>query len=151
MENTPTNGYTEGINESLPGRLINEIIYKEYEIKGKDNLLYIIRIFQEENSILFYSKIINNLDNIDNVIYKNELSLDNFHNLNNYFRQYLTCEEIFSIIFSNIKNANIYKENKNNIIKFGFLVGKENQEEEINILIYPIYPEKGIIENIIWN
>lgn len=144
MKETETNFIFEVIEEAPPVKP-NKKIIKEYELKGTANQLYNLKIFHGDKSLLFIVKII---DDLRNVIYKKELTLAQFYNITNYFRQFMTCEEIFSIIFWNLKISDIYICKENDNIKLGFQVGPLSKKEIITFLLIP---EEGIIDNIIWN
>ena len=129
-------------NESL-----DELPFIEYKIKGADNQLYSLKIFQNNKYILFYIYINNTID-FNSIIYKKEVLLEEFYNLNRFFRQYLSLEELFTILFKNLKNKEIKIYKKDDKIKLSFIVECRGKEEEIPFILYP---EQSTIENIIDN
>ena len=82
----------------------NDFIFKEFKLNGIDKKMYNLKIFQKNQSLLFNIKII---DDIDNKIYKKEMTLEQFHNLNLYFRQYRTCLELFNNLFYKLEKKDI--------------------------------------------
>jgi len=81
-------------------KVYEQLLFTEYEIKGTDNNSYNITIFLNAKSISFYVK---NLSDFERIIYKNEYTLYKFYDLNRFFRQYLTLEEMFTYLFKNLK------------------------------------------------
>ena len=77
-----------------------------------------LKIFQEEESIIFH---VSEKDDLSGTLYKIELNLEDFHDLNKVFRQYDTIEELFTEFFQNLKEFKIIilkEENKINLIIF---------------------------------
>ena len=139
---------TEEIDQAHPVKLNNQIIkeiIKELQIKGNDNELYNLKIFLGDNSILFLVKIQNN---INNIIYKKELTIKEFHNTNEYFRQYLTCAQLFNALFCNVNNLNTLILKENNNVKIEFSVEQNLKKEKISFILNR---DINIINNIIWN
>jgi len=132
------NGAEEKDLEKLP--------FKQYQIKGTDNELYNLKIYKSDKFILF---IIKDISDFRAIKYKNKLILEEFYNLNRFFRQYLSLEELFTLLFKNLKNSeiNIYK--KDNNIKLSFIVDCRGKEEEIPFILKPEQSNiKNIVENI---
>ena len=136
-------------SEAPPGRIVevpkenilNEISFKEYEIKGNNNILYDLKIFRNEKSISFHLR----GKSVFDKIYKKELTLEEFFNLNKFFRQYLSLEDLFDDFFKNLKNTEIsipeITEN-NNILKLILIIEVRGNKEEI-----PFTLEKNMTEN----
>ena len=136
----------DGMEEAPPGNIINELKYKEYSLKGTDNKLYNLRIFYIDNSMLLFH--VKSMNNLNHNLYKIEISLEEFYKLNSYFRQYSTCEELYSILFSNLKNEMINISEEKNNIELKLLVGRLGHEILITLILNP---EKSIMEKIMWN
>ena len=108
--------------------------FKEYKIKGINNRLYSIVIFQKVDSIIFSIK---DMFDYKETIYKKEVLLEEFYNLNRFFRQYISIEELFSHLFNNLKNNEISLYAIKNNIKLSFLVECRGTVEEIPFILLP--------------
>ena len=124
----------------------NDFIFKEFKLNGIDKKMYNLKIFQKNQTLLFNIKII---DDIDNKIYKKEMTLEQFHNLNLYFRQYRTCIELFNNLFYNLEKKDINAIKENDSIKFEFLVGKIRNKEKISLILYS--EENNGLEAVLWD
>ena len=124
----------------------NDFIFKEFKLNGIDKKMYNLKIFQKNQSLLFNIKII---DDIDNKIYKKEMTLEQFHNLNLYFRQYRTCLELFNNLFYKLEKKDINAIKENDSIKFEFLVGKIRNKEKISLILYS--KENNGLEAVLWD
>ena len=116
-----------------------------YKIKGKDNNGYNIKITQSEKYIIF---IINEINDILNIKYKKELTLEEFHNINRIFRQYISLEELFNLYFKSLKEEEIIVEKLNKEMKLSLLIDFRGQKEEI---IFMLKPENIHINDVIIN
>ena len=105
---------------------------KSYQIKGIDNQYYNLKIYYQGklNSILFKVKIVGDFTEI---IYTNTLTLEKFYNLNRFFRQYISIEEICNLFFKNLNNKDLSLLKNKNIIHLNFFVLSLNKKEKINI------------------
>ena len=120
----------------------------EKELKGIDEQKYLITIIKSEKSIIFNVKSKNDYLGI---IYKKEITLDSLYNLNKFFKQYLTIEDLFINFFGNTNDIDIIvskKENENErfiLLKFSkkFCANKEE-------FIFILYPEKQKVENLVF-
>jgi len=101
----------------------------EYHIKGQDNKQYNIKIYQSEKSIIFLT---NEINDILNIKYKIELNLEEFHNLNRIFRQYISVEELFTLYFKSLKEHKIIINKQDKNIKLSLLIEFRGQKEEIS-------------------
>ena len=138
---------SDEMEEAPPLNIFSELKYEEYVLTGTNNHLFYLRIFLLDNStLLFYVKTKNN--NLNEKLYKTEITLQEFYKLNNYFRQYSTCEQLYSILFSKLKKSNIYIYELTDKIKIDFSVGIKGKEELISFMLNP---EKSSIEKIMWN
>ena len=55
----------EKINdETPPGKIISELPFKEFNVKGEDEQLYNLKIYQGEKSIIFHAKEIGDIGEI---------------------------------------------------------------------------------------
>ena len=124
----------------------NDFIFKEFKLNGIDKKMYNLKIFQKNQTLLFNIKII---DDIDNKIYKKEMTLEQFHNLNLYFRQYRTCLELFNNLFYKLEKKDINAIKENDSIKFEFLVGKIRNKEKISLILYS--EENNGLEAVLWD
>ena len=141
--------------EFPPGKILEisnetknkEIDLIEYEIKGINNKLYDLKIFRNPNSISFHLKGKSLLDKI----YKKELSLEEFYNINRFFRQYLSIDDLFNTLFINLQNSELciseILEN-NNKIKLILLMEVRGIKEEIPFTLDQNQSES---ENLIFN
>ena len=120
--------------DAPPVRNLEDYPNIEYHIKGQDNKQYNIIIYQSEKSIIF---IANEINDILKIKHKIELNLEEFHNLNRIFRQYISVEELFTLYFKSIKEheININKQDKN--IKLSLLIEFRGQKEEISFILKP--------------
>ena len=141
--------------EFPPGKILEisnetknkEISLIEYEIQGINNKLYDLKIFKNPNSISFHLKGKSILDKI----YKKEISLEEFYNINRFFRQYLSIEDLFNNLFINLQNSELsiseISEN-NNKIKLILLMEIRGKKEEIPFTLEQNQSES---ENLIFN
>ena len=134
--------YKEEKIEVLPKK--DDYGYKTYQLKGKDNQLYNIKIFLKDKSIIFNAKIVGDFTDIN---YSKQLKLEEFYNLNNFFRQYLSIEELFILLFKNFKEKEMFIIQTKNIIKLSFYVLSRNIKKEVSIILSP---ENMEIENILY-
>ena len=124
---------------------LKQLPFKQYQIKGSDNQLYNLKIFHDDNFILF---VIKDLSDFRAIQFKKKILMEEFYNINRFFRQYLSLEELFNMLFKNLKisEINIYK--KENTIKLTFIVDCRGKEEEIPFILKP---EQSTIENVVEN
>ena len=115
-------------------KLSEEKSLKKYQLKGKDNKYYNIKIiFQEKSeSILFKVKTIGDFTEL---IYTKTLLYKDFCNLNRFFRQYISIQEIYSLFISNLKNKDLIVFKNKNVINIHFNVLSLNKKEKINIIL----------------
>ena len=87
--------------------------------KGEDNILYNIKIFQGEKSIIFQ---IQRIFDFSELIYEGEYTLEELYNKNNFFRCYSSIKDIFKEFFIEFKEkAIIISKNDDKInLKFKF-------------------------------
>ena len=101
---------------------LNNLPFIENEIKGNNNVLYNIKIFNAQNSIKFNIKKYNDFLVID---YQNEYTYEQLNKIDIFFNSFKSIEEIYIDFFKNYnkKEINVLEnENKLNlIIKFEHL------------------------------
>ena len=72
----------------------------DYKLTGSDKQKFNLKIIQGEKSIIFNAKIEND---IGNLLYTEETDFEEFHNLNRFFRQYESVDELFTILFQTLE------------------------------------------------
>ena len=114
---------------------MKKIPYKEYLKKGIDNFTYELKIYQSENSIIFS---VNIKEDFLETIFKNEITINEFHNINNIFKQYSTSKEFFINLLSDLKDDEIIiSKNNNDEVELCFLFEFRHKKEEITFILYP--------------
>ena len=144
------NGIEKGIQKEFntvkdSEKNLDEMPFKEYQIKGNDEQLYNLKIFQSNKFILF---LIKDLLDFRATKFQKEIQLEEFYNLNRFFRQYLSLEELFSLFFQNLKNSEISINKNGNKINLFFIVDCRGIEEQFPFILEP---EQSTIENMIDN
>ena len=74
----------------------------------QDNQFYNLKIFLREKAIIFNITITN--DSSEIIYYNNNFTLEELYNLNRFFYQYLSIEELFKLFFQKIYYPDILKE-----------------------------------------
>ena len=124
---------------------VEEISFKEYEIKGINDTIYDLKIFRNQNSISFHVK----GKSFFNKIFKKELSLDEFYNLNRFFRQYISLEDLFNILLKNLEQSEILiSEEYTSQLKLILIIEIRGRKEEIPFILEQNQSES---ENLIFN
>ena len=107
---------------------INSLSFVEIkEQKGIDNIIYNIKIFQGEKTIIFQIK---KLNDFSEIIYKGEYTLEELYNINNIFRSYSSIKDAFRELFKEIKNREIIIFSNDNKINLEFkfeIIGKMHE------------------------
>ena len=132
------------LNEA-PGKTYEDMHFKEYQIQESNNKIYDLKIFQTQKTISFYVK---EKSEINEKKYKKEIILEEFYNINKFFRQYLSLEELFTNLFKNLKNSEITISENNNQIKFGLIIECRGENEDINFILEQ---DQTAIDNLIYN
>ena len=84
---------------------LSNLPYIEKEIKGKDNnILYNIKIYNAKKSIIIK---INRDKDFSEIIYKNEYTLEQFIEINNFFKSFSSIQEIYTDFFENFNKKEI--------------------------------------------
>ena len=133
--------------DSLIGLTLDVHPYLEYNIKGKDNLNYYMKILRAEKTIIFYA--FQQEQNNSNGLYKYELTLENFYSLNRIFRQYLSIEEIYSLFFQNYNESDIVikKDDKLKKLEISYSIYEFNGKK--NEITFSLNIIKSKFENVI--
>ena len=84
--------------------------------------------------IIFIS---NEIDDILNIKYKIELTLEEFYKLNTIFRKYISVEELFTLYFKTLKENEIIINKQDKNIKLALVIEFRGQKEEIALILKP--------------
>ena len=117
----------------------------DYKLTGSDKQKFNLKIIQGEKSIIFNAKIEND---IGNLLYTEETDFEEFHNLNRFFRQYESVDELFTILFQTLEEKEMIICKKDGNVKFSILVETRGKQEEVS---FYLKPEKPNTENIAFN
>ena len=117
----------------------------EYKINMENNVLYNLKIFKGENTIIL---MVIEDRGMTKILYKNEVSIQEFYSYNRIFRQYISIEEIFNMYFKTLKQSEIIIRKDNNKIKICFLIEFRDKKDEVPFILEP---EESKIEEIIIN
>ncbi len=118
---------------------------KDYNLKGTDKQNFIVKIIKGEKSIIFNAKIEND---IGNILYTEETDFEEFANLNRFFRQYDSIEELFTDLFQTLEEKEMVICKKANNVKFSILVEARGKKEEV---AFYLKPDKPNTEDITFN
>jgi len=118
---------------------------KEYIHKGIDKDNFNLKIFEGKNSIIFHVRLINDLSE---TLYTEETDFEEFHNLNRFFKQYSTIDELFTLLFETLEENEIIMKKIENRIKLSFMVEARGKTEEVSFFLKP---EKPNTDNIALN
>ena len=142
---TPNGETPKGENSPAPEMSIIGLPNKEYCLKGTDDNDFNLIIYKAQNSIIFHAKLI---DDLSELLYTEETDFEEFHNLNRFFKQYSTIDELFTVLFETLddKEINISKAEKR--IKLSFMVESRGKTEEVSFFLKP---EKANTNNIALN
>ena len=121
------------MSDDYPGPLIetkekeinlNKLPCIQKEIKGEDNTIYNLKIYKTNKSIIFI--IIQN----DILNYESEYSLQQFFEINNFFKSFSSIQDIYTNFFDKLENKEILiLENEYKLIlKFKFNYIREIKE-----------------------
>ena len=124
---------------------LNNLPFIENEIKGNNNVIYNIKIYNAKNSIKFNVKKYNDFLVIN---YQNEYTFEQLNKIDIFFKSFKSIEEIYIDFFQNYnkKEINVLEnENKLNlIIKFEHL--SKMKKVKFNFDVYNINMEKTIFK-----
>ena len=101
-------------------------------ILNTDKNTYNIQIFKSTESITFH---INHINDCNGTNYKIELTLDNFYNINRFFKQYSSIEEI-SILLKNMNDHEIFIIKRENAIILNYKFEFHGIKNDIIFTLY---------------
>ena len=119
--------------------ILKELPSIEYQIKDDNNKSYILKIIQDENTINF---VVNIVGDISKILYKKIFSLKDFYNSNRIFRQYISIEELYSLLFKSLKQSEIIIKQINKKVILTFIVEFREKKDEIPFILEPEEPKK---------
>ena len=124
---------------------LNKLPFIENEVKGRNNILYNIKIYNAKNSIIFNIKKYNDFLVIN---YQNEYTFEQLNKIDIFFKSFKSIEEIYTVFFKNFnkKELNILENEKNLnlIIKFDYLGNMKNIK--FNFDVYNLNMETTILK-----
>lgn len=126
--------------------ITQELPLKEFQLKGKDNQEFKLKIIEGQNNIIFQVDIVDN--DINTFIYKKVLSLKDFYESNKIFKQYDSIKDLFFSYFQSLSDSEILISYEDNKIKLCFIIEYRNQKIEIPFILNK---EKADISNIVNN
>ena len=118
---------------------------KEYNLKDSKKNEFNLKIFQGKNSIIFHAKLIGDLSE---VLYTEETDFEEFHNLNRFFKQYSSIDELFTLLFETLEDNEIIISKAEKRIKLSIMVEARGKTEEVSFFLKP---EKANTDNITMN
>lgn len=118
---------------------------KEYKTKGKNGQIYILKIFQTEKEIIFHVK---EEEDISDISYTKTSNIDEFYNINRYFKQFESVEELFSIVFKELKESEIIINKKDNKLNLDLIFEIRGEKK---IFPFILNPEQPKINNVVIN
>ena len=104
---------------------------KEYKVKGK-NGSFILKIFQAEKEIIFLVK---EEEDISDISYTKNSTMEEFYNINRYFRQFESVEDLFSYVFKGLKESELIINKKDNKINLDFIFEIRGEKKNFSIFI----------------
>lgn len=136
MKKTPTLDLEIDNNISIKPFLI----FEKHNFKGTDKNKYNIQIFKSTESITFH------INDCNGTNYKIELTLDKFYNINRFFKQYSSIEEI-SILLKNMSDHEIFIIKRENAIILNYKFEFHGIKNDI---IFTLYSENLNIKNTVF-
>ena len=144
-EETPKAETPKDETPAAPEMSTVDLPSKEYILKGIDKDNFNLKIFEGKNSIIFHARLINDLSE---TLYTEETDFEEFHNLNRFFKQYSTIDELFTLLFETLEENEILMTKIENRIKLSFMVEARRKTEEVSFFLKP---EKQNTDNIALN
>ena len=118
---------------------------KEYTLKDSNKNEFNLKIFQGKNSIIFNARILGDLSEI---LYTEETDFEEFHNLNRFFKQYSSIDELFTLLFETLEDNEIIISKAEKRIKLSIMVESRKKTEEVNFFLKP---QKANTDNVAMN
>ncbi len=118
--------------------------FKEFNLMGEKEE-FNLKIFEGKNSIIFHGRI---KDDLSESVYIEETDFEEFHNLNKFFKQYTSVNELFSLLFQTLDEKEIIISKTENRIKLTFKVEARGKKDEVTFFLKP---ERGNTDNIALN
>ena len=106
---------------------------KEFKIEGKDKNIYNIKISKTNENIILQTTIEKDMFEI---IYKKEMSLEQFHNLNNFWKIYTTIDKLFSDFFEQLEKEEILISKIGNNIELTLKIVIYKKQEEAHFILF---------------
>ena len=144
-EETPKNETPNEETQAAPEMSIVGLPSKEYILKDLIKNEFILKIFQAKNSIIFHARLI---DDLSETLYTEETDFEEFHNLNRFFKQYSTIEELFTLLFETLEDNEIIISKPEKRIKLTFNIESRGKTEKVSFFLKP---EKANTDNIALN
>ena len=138
--------------ENCPGPIImdtkydlNNLSFIEKKCKGIDNNLYNLKIYNAKDSIIFH---LNKLNNLYEMIYKQNYTLEGLNKINIFFKFFDSIEDIYNDCFKNYdENKIIIFENEDKIhLKFKYIHGTKEKEIEFIFDFYDLDIKKVLLK-----
>lgn len=105
---------------------------KEFSLKTKDNISYNLTILQGENELAL---IIKKLNDFKDISYKKVCILEEFYNIDKYFKQFENIKQLFSEYFGFLKEDEITIDLKDNKIIIEFKYNTKLKEDKILFIL----------------
>ena len=144
-EETPKNETPNEETQAAPEMSIVGLPSKEYILKDLIKNEFNLKIFQAKNSIIFHARLIGDLSE---TLYTEETDFEEFHNLNRFFKQYSTIEELFTLLFETLEDNEIIISKPEKRIKLTFNIEARGKTEKVSFFLKP---EKANTDNIALN
>lgn len=117
---------------------------KEYKVKGK-NGNFILKIFQAEKEIIFLVK---EEEDISDISYTKNSTMEEFYNIDRYFRQFESVEDLFSYVFKGLKESELIINRKDDKLSLDFIFEIRGEKKVFPFILNPEQPK---INNVVIN
>ena len=119
----------------------NNFLERELIINGENGKSFKLTIIKEKDEIIFESKILNDICNIQ---YSANLNIKSFYENNKIFKKYKSINEIYSEIFKNIKEKELSMSLNNNKIEINLVIDN-------NKILFILEQKEVKLDNMIIN